>query len=71
MNSQPLAYKLSVLAIELNSSIAIAGKGLSLSSWFIASLYIFHFSTVVDLSSEKYIACSQAHAVWAGEQAKK
>ena len=32
------------LAIELYSSKAIAGKELSLSSWCIASLYIYHFS---------------------------
>ena len=54
LNSQPLGYKPSAPAIELNSSKAIAGKELSLSSWCIASLYIYHFSTVVDLSSEKY-----------------
>ena len=46
-----LYYKLSALAIELNSSKAIAGKQLS---WCIASSYICHFSTVVDFSSEKY-----------------
>ena len=40
-NSQPLDYKPSALAIELYSSKAIAGKQLSLSSWCIASLYIF------------------------------
>ena len=40
-NSQPLGYKLSALAIELNSSNAIAGKELSLSSWCVASSYIF------------------------------
>ena len=44
----------SALAIELYSSEAIAGKELSLSSWCIASLYIYHFSTVIDFSSEKY-----------------
>ena len=43
-------YKPSDLAIELNNLKAIAGKGLSLSSWCIASLYIYHFSTVVDFS---------------------
>ena len=32
----------------------IAGKELSLSSWCIASLYTYHFSTVIDFSSEKY-----------------
>ena len=41
------------LAIELNSSKAVAGKKLSLSSRCIASLYIYHFSTVVDFSSER------------------
>ena len=53
-NSQPLIYKLSALAIELNSSKAIAGKELSLSCWCIASLYIYHCSIVADFSSEKY-----------------
>ena len=43
----------SALTIELNSSKAIAGKELSLSSWCNASLYVHHFSTVVDFSSEK------------------
>ena len=47
--SQPLGYKPSALAIELNSSKAVAGKELSLSGWCIASLYIYHFSTVVDV----------------------
>ena len=47
-------YKPSALAIELYSSKAIAEKELSLSSWCIASLYIYHFSTVIDFSSEKY-----------------
>ena len=54
-NSQPLSYKLGALAIELNSSKAIAGKELSLSCWCIASLYIYHCSTVVDFSSEKCV----------------
>ena len=45
-NSQPLDYKPSALATELYSSKAVAGKELSLSSWCIASLYIYHFSTV-------------------------
>ena len=40
-NSQPLGYKLSALAIELNNSKAIAEKELSLSSWCVASLYIY------------------------------
>ena len=42
-NSQPLGYKPSALAIELNSSKAISGKEVSLSSWCIAS-YVYHFS---------------------------
>ena len=50
----PLGYKPSALAIELNSLKAIAGKELSLSSWCIASLHMYHFSTAVDFSSEKY-----------------
>ena len=49
---ETLDYKASALAIELCSSKAIAGKKLSLSS--IASLYIYHFSSVLDFSSEKY-----------------
>ena len=50
----PLGYKPSALAIELNSSKAIAGKELSLSSWCIASLHVYNLSTVVDFSSERY-----------------
>ena len=42
----PLGFKPSALAIELNSQKTIAGKELSLSSGCIASLYIYHFSTV-------------------------
>ena len=37
----------------MRSSIAVAGKELSLSSWCIASSYIYHFSNVDDFSSEK------------------
>ena len=33
---------------------ASAGKELSLSSWYIAWLNIYHLSTVVDVSSDKY-----------------
>ena len=57
-NSQLLDYKPSALAIELYSSKAIAGKELSLSSWCIASLYIYRFSTVIDFSSGKYSGTS-------------
>ena len=39
---------------ELYSSKDIAEKELCLSSWCIPSLYIYHFSTVIDFSSEKY-----------------
>ena len=46
---QPLS-----LAIDLHSSKAIARKELSLSSWCIASLYIDHFSAVIDFSSERF-----------------
>ena len=42
----PLGYKTNAVAIELNSSKASDGKELSLSSWCIASLYIYHFSAV-------------------------
>ena len=52
-NSQPLDCKPTALAIELYSSKAIAGKGLSLSSWCIASLYVYLFSIVIDFSFEK------------------
>ena len=54
-NRNPLDYKHSALAIELYSSKAIAGKELNLSSWCTASLYIYHFSTVIDFSYDKYI----------------
>ena len=50
-NSQPLGYKPSALAIELLSSKAIAGKELSLWSWCITSLYIYHFSTTDEKST--------------------
>ena len=59
-----LGYKPSALAIELNSSKAITGKELSLSSWCIASLYIYHFSTVVDCSSEKYSGSTGHRNSW-------
>ena len=52
-SSQPLGYEPSALAIELRSSKAIAGKEQSLSNWYIALIYIYHFSTVVDFSLEK------------------
>ena len=43
------------LAIELYSSKAIAGKEFRLSSWWIASLYIYHFSTVIDFSTRSTV----------------
>ena len=63
-NSQPLDYKPIALAIELYSSKAIAGKELSLSSWCISSLYIYHFSTVIDFSSEKYSGSTGHRNSW-------
>ena len=54
MNSQTLGYKPSAPAIELTSLKAIAGTDLSLSSWCIASVYIYHFSTVIDFPPQKY-----------------
>ena len=63
-NSQPLDYKPSALAIEPYSSKAIAGKELSLSSWCIVSLYIYHFSTVIDFSSEKYSGSTGHRNSW-------
>ena len=59
-----LDYKSSALAIELNRSKVIAGKELSLSSWCIASLYIYHFSTVVDFSSKKYSGSTGHRNSW-------
>ena len=52
------------LATELYSSKAIAGKALSLSSWCIASLYIYHSSTVIDFSSEKYLGSTGHRNSW-------
>ena len=48
----------------LYSSKAIAGKESSLSSWCIASLYIYHFSTVIDFSSEKYSGSTEHRNSW-------
>ena len=65
--SMPMV-RLELAAIELNSSKAIAGKELSLSSWCVASLYIYHFSTVVDFSSEQYSGQTQllpSNSFWA------
>ena len=46
-------FKPSALAIELNSSKSIAGKELSLFSWCVPSLYVYHFSTVKSITVEK------------------
>ena len=64
MNSQPLGYKMSAIAIELRSSKAIAGKELSLSSWCIVSLYIYHCPTVADFSFEKYSGSTRQRNSW-------
>ena len=64
----PLVIKPSALAIELYSTKAIAGKELSLSSWCIASLYSYHFSTVVDFSSEKYSGSTGHRNSWHQER---
>ena len=58
------SVKPSALAIELTSSKATAGKELSLSSWCIASLYIYHCSTVVDFLSEKYSGSTRHRNSW-------
>ena len=50
-----LDYKLNALEIELYSWKAIARKELSLSGWWIASLYIYHFSTVIDFSTRSSV----------------
>ena len=42
--------------MELNSSKANAGKELILSSWCIASLYIYHFTSVVDYTTQSFRA---------------
>ena len=64
LNSEPLDYKPSALAIDLYSSKAIAGKELCLSSWCIGSLYIYHFSTLIDFSSEKYSGSTRHRNSW-------
>ena len=63
-NSQPFGNKPSALAIQLNSSKAIVGKELNLSSLCVSSLYIYHFSTVVDFSSEKYSGSTGHRNSW-------
>ena len=63
-NSKPLDKKPIALAIELYRPKAIAGKDLSLSSSCIASLYIYHFSTVIVFSSEKYCGSAGHRNSW-------
>ena len=41
-----------------------AGKELSLSSWYIASLHVYHFSAVADFSSEKYSGSTEHRNSW-------
>ena len=62
--SNPWITKPSALAIKLYSCKAIAGKELSLSSWWIASFIIYHFSTVIDFSSEKYSGSTGHRNSW-------
>ena len=50
-------------AIQLKS---FCRKELSLPSWCIASLYIYHFSTVIDFSSEKYSGFTGHRNSWSG-----
>ena len=54
LDLEPVDYKPSALAIELYSSKTVAVQEPSLCSCCIASLYIYHVSTLVDLSSKKY-----------------
>ena len=63
-NSQRLGYKSSALAVELNDSKPSSGKELSLSRWCIESLYIYHFSSVIDFSSEKHIGSTGHRYSW-------
>ena len=60
----PLGYTPSALAIELTSSKAIAGNELSLSSWCVASLYVYHCLTVVDFLSENYSGSTGHRYCW-------
>ena len=66
MRKGRLGYKPSALTIELNSSGTSAGKKLrvELSRWSIASLYIYHFLSVIDFSDEKYIVSTGQRYSW-------
>ena len=59
-----LDYKPSALAIELYNSTATAVKEFCLSSRCIALLYIYHFSTVIDFSSEGYSGTTGHRNFW-------
>ena len=61
---QRMDYKPIALAIDLYSSKALPRKELSLSSWCIASLYIYHFLTVIDFSYEKYSGSTGYRNSW-------
>ena len=52
-NSQPLGYKPSALAIELNNSELLLGRS-RVYPVGVLHHYVYHFSTAVDFSSEKY-----------------
>ena len=52
---QPLSY---------TAQKAIAGKELSVSSLCNSSLYTYHFSTVIDFSSEKYSGSTGHRNSW-------
>ena len=50
--------------LSYTAECAIAVKELSLSSWCIASLYIYHFLTVIDFSSKKYSGSTGHRNSW-------
>ena len=66
---QLMSTKLQLMSTNLlnagcpQKSFPLAGKELSLSSWCIAS-YIYHFSTVIDFSSEKYSGSTGHRNSW-------
>ena len=62
--SNPWIRKPALKPLSYTAKFAIAGKELSLSSWSIASLYIYHLSTVIDVSSEKYSGSNGHRNSW-------
>ena len=50
----PWLTKAVLKPLSYTAQFAISGKELNLFSWCILSLYIYHFWTVTDFSSEKY-----------------